>query len=116
VLVGVLANEHGPHGDGFTTGPSGFGGRKWFFRCGGCGGRAVYLYRPLGAESFTCRRCWGLAYPKSRITLGIGKVYQLEEYVRSFDGRPGRKPRRWHRAVKELRMLLRLGYQMLAPE
>jgi hypothetical protein len=74
VIVEVLANERGPHGDGFMTGPSGFGAARWFFRCGGCGGRAVFLYKPPGAESFACRRCWRLAYPKSRITLGIGKV------------------------------------------
>jgi hypothetical protein len=116
-VADLLGVAQGPHGDGFTTGLCGFGGQRWFFRCGGCGSRAWYLYRPQGAVSFRCRLCWRLGYSNwRRGDLGIGRLHALQSYVGSFEGRPGRRPRRHHRAVQELGAIIFAGMLLLAPD
>ena len=41
-----------------------YGGRRFWFCCPGCGGRARILYSP----DFHCRRCSGLLHPSTRQT------------------------------------------------
>jgi len=41
-----------------------YGGRRFWFCCPGCGGRARILYSP----DFYCRRCSGLLHPSTRQT------------------------------------------------
>ena len=43
------------------------GGRRWWFRCEGCGRRAAVLFMPHGREFFACRTCHGLAYKSTRL-------------------------------------------------
>jgi len=81
------------------------GGRRPWFRCGLCGGRAAILYAP--DAQFACRRCHGLAYEsqqespffrnisrarKIRMRLGGG-----EDLCQPFP----KKPRGMHRATYE---------------
>jgi hypothetical protein len=101
VVGRVLRDACGPHGDGYMTCGSGFGGCRWFFRCGGCRGRALHLYRPVGSEHFMCRRCWGLAY-SHRDRGELARLLDLQGQLMAFAGRPGRRPRRYWRAVMEL--------------
>ena len=61
----VVIDWHGRH---FTlslteTAPQ-YGGRRFWFCCPGCGGRARILYSP----DFHCRRCSGLLHPSTRQT------------------------------------------------
>jgi hypothetical protein len=49
-----------PVGLRYTKQP--LGGRRAWFECPGCGGRAAILY----GWPFRCRRCRGLAYPSQR--------------------------------------------------
>jgi hypothetical protein len=104
VVDRALRDAAGPHGAGFMTSGSGFGGCRWFFRCGGCGGRAVQLYRPIGSENFRCRRCWGLTYSRHG-RCDLGRLLDLEAQLVAYVGRPGRRPRRYWRAVVQLGLL-----------
>ena len=47
--------------------PLRFGGARTYFRCPGCGRRALKLYWPFaGRVGFACRGCHGLAYRSSQ--------------------------------------------------
>lgn len=39
-----------------------FGGRRWWFICPACGGRARKLFLPPSRPNFRCRRCHRLTY------------------------------------------------------
>jgi len=42
-----------------------YGGKRWWFICPACGGRARKLFLPPGGSSFRCRPCYGLTYRSS---------------------------------------------------
>lgn len=76
--------------------PCNFGGVRPWFRCPatGCGDRVGKLYRPLSAEVFACRECYGLGYQSSR-TSG-DEITQAELRYRRAFAKADAKDRRAH--------------------
>lgn len=102
-IVGeVFRDERGVHRSGYASAPTAFGGRRWHFRCGGCSHRVQRLYRPCGADEWGCRTCVGLRrLRRTRWTWG-GAFWPLVKEIDAFTGRPGRRPKRYHRAVRDV--------------
>ena len=87
--------------------PLHFGGRRWWFKCPGCGRRCATLHKPLGRSAFACRLCCNLTYRSSlesrpdgvcglsRGAIAKARRAQRVRFVRKRDRRPDYKPRGW---------------------
>lgn len=101
---------------GYLRRPAPYGGERLFFRCAACHAAASKLYRPIGTESFRCRRCWQVRYPDPRGYGGhFGRFPRLAGIVQAFEG-PGRRPRRFHRAAAQLQSLVMPALSILTAD
>jgi len=115
IVADLLRVERGPHGAGFEAVAAPLGGVVWYLRCGGCGGRAGRLFRRVDDEPYTCRRCSGVAYPHwNRGWLAFARMPVLVAGMRAFDGRVGRRPKRFHRQLGQLRGVVAAGRNALS--
>lgn len=92
-----------------TTKPH-FGGRRFWFRCPGCRGRARVVYHP----AFQCRRCADLSHPSTRLdghARAISRAVQIRQrlggtgsLLEPFPARlPGMKGKTWLRLLHQCR-------------
>ena len=86
----------------------GFGGRRPFFCCPGCGERTLHLYR---LRHFRCRTCHGLSYGSQRERESDRAQRRANRIRRSLGGEPG-----WHNFSPKPRGMHRRTYLRLMTE
>lgn len=97
----VFEADMGAHGAGYDAARTAFGGRRWHYRCPGCSRRVQRLHRPLGWEGWACRSCAGVKrIRRDRGVQWAGPFWPLVWELEAYAGRPGRRPRRFHRGVR----------------
>jgi hypothetical protein len=104
----------GVHGSGYAAAPTRFGGVRWHYCCPNCERRVQRLFRPLGWESWTCRRCCGVG----RIRRDRGwrwgeRLVPLMLELEAYRGRRGRRPKHYYRVVRELGAIVAAGQSIL---
>jgi hypothetical protein len=96
-----LTTSLGEHRAGYAAAPTAFGGQRWHYRCPGCEGRVQRLYKESGTDGWGCRWCAGVGrIRRDRGTRWAELLWPLLGELERYERRPGRRPRRYHRALR----------------
>jgi len=105
----------GVHGGGYAAAPTRFGGVRRHYCCPQCDRRVQRLFRPLGWESWTCRRCCGVGrIRKDRGWRWGEQLVPLMLELEAYRGRRGRRPKHYYRLLRDLSGIVTAGRRVLA--